>query len=279
MNPRRRQQTGWFKVYSEILHDPKIRAGGRDSLSTYIAILAMLAASRSEDGILDLDETTLKYICMTNRRDTAERILDVMASTGALLWHDRGMTHARLARNKQHLYRVEVSKWPERQGSALLDRQTDKTDKKESSKGAEPRAKRRARRPPAAGHVSATKGKITMPMVMPAESMDRLVGWAESKGYRIGTVQGAVERVSAWHRAEGSAAACRLRTLRGWEQTVRNGIEQGWARPESRGTASGRVSDRMETDRLKYRADLKAQVNAEADERAHRFPATKGAAK
>lgn len=62
------------------------------------------------------------------------------------------------------------------------------------------------------------------------------MAWASNgPGLTEGHVRHAESRVAGWHEAGGSKVARERRTLRGWEATVRNAINEGWALQGFRG--------------------------------------------
>ncbi len=137
---------GWFKVYSDILEDPRLM--GEDwKLAAYVRLLAMVNRSESRDGILRLPYRALGVAMGRSRRDVALKRLRLLVQDG--------LSCAALY---EHYVLIILPKYLERYGNAVPEKCPTKT--KTKTKTTTPTGVEAREPPKLEGFVRMLKGEI-----------------------------------------------------------------------------------------------------------------------
>ena len=130
---------GWFKLYSDILDDPRVQGVGLASGMVYVNLLATLNRLRSEDGHAHLAHRTVLTLCHTSRSDVVARHLKTLVAAGLVtvelhtksgrLGSDLEMISTSAEGLSGVTYDFHVPKWPERQEKRKLNRESVKNTK------------------------------------------------------------------------------------------------------------------------------------------------------
>ncbi len=218
-----RQKFGWFKLYSDILENPKLERLSGDAAFVYIRILCALNRADSKDGKLSITDSGLCRLARRKRTDSALVTIRKLAAVGLVDLH-YASGHGLLT----------VPNWVESQGFRVPPktetRQRQKQDNKvqEQAPQSSPKTPSKPPRP-----TSKRREAIPFPDPFPAHGREQVrkalgrFGFHDHSAvidYAIGKTRGAHEQ------AEGTKlASAQLRTERGWIKWVTNAIGKGYA--------------------------------------------------
>lgn len=237
-----RKLVGWFKVYSDILEDPRLM--GEDwKLAAYVRLLAMVNRSESRDGILRLPYRALGVAMGRSRRDVALKRLRLLVQDG--------LSCAALY---EHYVLIILPKYLERYGNAVPEKCPTKTKTKTKTK-------KPPLSPPSARPTK--KPRTSAPDDFTGEQLMRLGRWAEENE------PWAAPRVGEFtlacldhHRSKGTTSTDWVLNVHGWirnhKQWHGTGTNGGTHGPKP-GTLDAACADQLE------RIDREERENAARD--------------
>lgn len=215
----------WFRIYEDIIDDPKLNSLSPVEFRAYFRLLAMLNRTKCRDGEITFDRYALMACTMRAQLRHSERTMSALEAHGLCAISKDGAS-----------YVITVPKWAELQNLAPTypRHPPAKTPATTPTPKTTPTTKKRVcTRTP-------KKPATTCPEKLPDSHGANAADWAAARGTGIAELEFRWQRVRRWSDQNPT----KRRTALGWYRTLQNAVEDQWggnpSKPADESPAQGR---------------------------------------